>query len=312
MARASGARAQMLLAFESVYGTAPGSGYSRIPFASTNLGEAQGLIDNELLGYGREPLAPSRDVITVDGDLVLPVDVHAAGFWLKALLGAPTTTGTTPKVHTFNSGATSLPSLALEKGLPEVPTYEMFTGCVVDKIAFNQQRRGPLQMTATVIGQGMARATSSGAGSPADITVNRFSHFQGAIKRNTVALGSIVSTEFTYSNNLDRVEVIRADGKIDGLDPGIASLGGNLVARLADTTLLDQASNGTTCDLEFSWTISANLKLVITAHEVHLPRPKTEVSGPGGIQCTFAWQGAKAVSPARAMTAVLTNAVASY
>ncbi len=312
MARAQGARAQMLLAFESVYGTAPASGYTRIPFASTTLGEEQGLVDNELLGYGRDPLTPSRDVITVDGDLVLPIDVHATGFWLKGLLGAPTTTGTTPKIHTFQSGALTLPSLALEKGLPEIPTFEMFTGCVVDKIAFNQQRRGPLQMTATVVGQGMARAGSSAGGTPSDITVQRFSHFQGAVKRNGSDLASIVSTDFTYSNNLDRIEVIRADGKIDGADPSIASLGGSLVARLADTTLLDQATNGTTCSLEFSWTISANLKLVITAHEVHLPRPKTEISGPGGIQCTFAWQAAKASSPARMMTAVLTNAVASY
>ena len=34
MARAIGARAQMALAFESVYGTAPASGFHRMPFAS--------------------------------------------------------------------------------------------------------------------------------------------------------------------------------------------------------------------------------------------------------------------------------------
>ena len=37
MARAQGARAQMALAFETVYGTAPASGYTRVPFASTDL-----------------------------------------------------------------------------------------------------------------------------------------------------------------------------------------------------------------------------------------------------------------------------------
>jgi hypothetical protein len=40
MARAQGARAQMALAFETVYGTAPASGYTRVPFASTTLGSS--------------------------------------------------------------------------------------------------------------------------------------------------------------------------------------------------------------------------------------------------------------------------------
>ena len=35
MARAQGARAQMALAFETVYGTPPPGDYTRVPFAST-------------------------------------------------------------------------------------------------------------------------------------------------------------------------------------------------------------------------------------------------------------------------------------
>ena len=37
MARAQGARAQMALAFESVYGTPPASGFTRMPFATALL-----------------------------------------------------------------------------------------------------------------------------------------------------------------------------------------------------------------------------------------------------------------------------------
>ena len=54
MARAQGARSQMALAFESVYGTSPGSGFKQVPFASTNLGGEQPLLDSELLGFGRD------------------------------------------------------------------------------------------------------------------------------------------------------------------------------------------------------------------------------------------------------------------
>lgn len=53
MARAHGARAQMALAFETVYGTPPASGYRLMPFARTTLGAEQPLLNSELLGYGR-------------------------------------------------------------------------------------------------------------------------------------------------------------------------------------------------------------------------------------------------------------------
>ncbi len=96
MARAQGARAQMALAFETTYGTPPAGGFTKMPFASTTLGAEQPLLNSELLGYGRDPLAPIKDAVTADGDVVVPLDASGFGFWLKAAFGAPTTTGTGP------------------------------------------------------------------------------------------------------------------------------------------------------------------------------------------------------------------------
>lgn len=312
MARAYGSRAQMALAFETVYGTAPASGYIQMPFATSGLGQEQPLIDNELLGYGRDPLAPSRDAINVDGDVVVPVDLVGIGHWLKALFGAPDTTGTTPKVHTYESGNYALPSMSIEIGHPEVPRFEMFSGVRANSLRIEATRRGLLQATVGLIGQGMAPNSATQAGTPSTFALTRFGHFNCAISRNGSALGNIVQADFTYSNNLDRVETIRADGKIDGADPTIASLGGQIRARFADTVLLDQAIAGGACELAFTWTISANASLSITAHSVFLPVPKRPVQGPGGVEATFDWQAALATSPARMCTAVLTNTVASY
>lgn len=88
MARAQGARAQLALAFESTYGTPPGSGFTRVPFASSTLSAAQSLLSSELLGYGRDPLAPIKDSVTVDGAVTIPIDAEAFGFWLKGAFGA--------------------------------------------------------------------------------------------------------------------------------------------------------------------------------------------------------------------------------
>ncbi len=312
MARAYGANAQLLGKFETVYGTPPSGNYIKFPFVSTDLGSEQGLIASDLLGQGRDPSQPIRDVIRVEGNVVVPVDLRNFGHWLKALLGAPTTTGTGPYTHTFASGAASLPSLALEVGMPEVPIFFTEAGVRVNSAQFTFARSGAANATLNCIAQGEADAGVTGGGTPTTASLTRFNQFQASIKKDGVQLGNITGAQLTYSNNLERIETIRSDGKIDGADPTIAALTGNIEVRFADTTLIDAATDNTPLELAFAYTIDADKSLTFTAHEVYLPKPKLAISGPGGVQATFDWQAAKATAPARMLTVVLKNDVASY
>jgi hypothetical protein len=428
MARARGANAVMAAAFESVYGTAPGSGYFKLPFVSAELGDEQNLIASDLLGLGREPLPPSRDVVNNSGDVVVPVDLRNFGRWLKLLLAAPTTaqgvaasghfdfsaqpttgssitiggaswtfvtsgptgdqsvigatlretlanavaglnasattalasesytlnlagtriivmhdtvgtggnsitlaasttpasnatasgstlsggSATGPYNHVFTSGALTLPSMAVEIGLPDVPSYGLNTGVRADSMKIQMQRSGLLSATMSLIAQGETRAGSSSAGSPSEAVIERFSQFQGEVRRNGAPLGNIVSAEITYSNSLDKVEVLRPDGRIEDAEPANVAVTGNIVVRFADTVLLDQAVNGSAAEISFGWNISAAKALTFALHEVYLPKPKLSVDGPGGIQATFNFQAAKKSGLNRTMTATLINDVAAY
>jgi hypothetical protein len=313
MARAQGARAQMALAFENTYGTSPSGGFTRVPFASTSLGSEQPLLNSELLGYGRDPLAPIKDAVTADGDVVVPIDVAAFGFWLKAAFGDPVTTGAdAPYTHAFQSGNWSLPSMAIETGMPEVPRYAMYTGCVLDQLSWQMQRSGLLTATARLVAQGETVGPTSSVGTPAAIELQRFGHFNGAITRNGSALGNVVSAEITYANNLDRIETIRGDGRIDGADPSIAALTGRIEVRFADQTLVTQAINGDPCELEFGYSLPSGESFAFKVHAVYLPRPRIEVSGPQGVQATFDWQAARDNTLGRMCTATLINDVEAY
>lgn len=312
MARAYGANAQLLGKFETVYGTPPSGNYIKFPFVSSDLGSEQGLIASDLLGQGRDPSQPIRDVIRVEGNVVVPVDLRNFGHWLKALLGAPTTTGTGPYTHTFASGAASLPSLALEVGMPEVPIFFTEAGVRVNSAQLTFARSGAANATLNCIAQGETDAGVTGGGTPTTASLTRFNQFQGSIKKDGVQLGNVTGAQLTYSNNLERIETIRSDGKIDGADPTIAALTGNIEVRFADTTLIDAATDNTPLELAFAYSIDADKSLTFTAHEVYLPKPKLAISGPGGVQATFDWQAAKATSPARMLTVVLKNDVASY
>ena len=231
MARAQGARVQMALAFETTYGMPPVGGFTKMPFASTSLGAEQPLLNSELLGYGRDPLAPIKDAVTADGDVVVPLDAEAFGFGLKTAFGDPTTTGTGPWTHEFQSGAWTLPSMSIETGMPEVPRYAMYSGWVLDQINWQMQRSGLLTATARLVAQGETVGTTTSAGTPAALELQRLGHFNGAIPRNGSALGNVVSADITYANNLDRIETIRSDGRIDGADPSIAALTGSIEVR---------------------------------------------------------------------------------
>ena len=312
MARAQGARAQMTLAFETSYGTPPVGGYTRMPFASTTLGAEQPLLGNELLGFGRDPLAPIKDAVTVDGDVVVPIDAEGFGIWLKAAFGAPTTTGTGPYTHEFRSGGWSLPSLSIETAMPEVPRYAMYSGCVLDQLSWQVQRSGLLTATAKLVAQGETVGTSTSAGTPTDLALQRFGHFNGAISRNGAALGNLVSAEITYANNLDRIETIRADGKIEGADPSIAALTGRIEVRFADTTLVSQALNGEPCEISFAYALPSGESLTLTAHAVYLPRPRLEIAGPQGVQARFDWQAARDATLGRMCTVTLVNSAEAY
>ena len=294
MGRAPGARALMTLAFETTYGTPPVSGFTHMPFASTSLGAEQPLLNSEILGYGQDPLAPIKDAVTADCDVVVPLDAEASGFWLKAAFGAPTSTGAqAPHSQEFQSGPWTLPGMSIETGMLELPRYAMYSGCVLDQITSQMQRSGLLTATARIVAQSETVGTTTSAGTPAALELKRFGHFNGAITRNGSARGHVVSAEITYANNRDRIETIRSDGRIDGADPSIAALTGRVEVRFADQTLVTPAIDGEACEMEFAYVLPSVESLTFTIHAVSLPRPRIEISGLQGVQATFDWLAAR-------------------
>jgi hypothetical protein len=202
--------------------------------------------------------------------------------------------------------------MSIEVGMPDVPSYGMNFGAGANTLAISLQRSGLLNATIGIIAQGETRSTSSGAGVPAESVIERFTQFTGTIRRDGVPLGNVTSGSFNFSNGLDKVEVIRPDGRIGGIDPAMVAVTGEAVVRFADTTLLDLAVAGTPIELSYGWSISAAKALTITAHSVWLPRPKLPITGPNGVQATFGWQASEHPTLAKTCTITLVNDVSSY
>ncbi|SFK41599.1 phage tail tube protein [Caulobacter sp. UNC279MFTsu5.1] len=426
--RARGANAQVAIAFPSFYGGVPGSGFTKIPFSQIALGETQGLVESDVLGYGRNPLEPDLDVIVNDGSITVPVDQRLFGLHLKLLLGPPQTTqgvaatgkltfalqptvnstitiggqaftfkasapgandiligatvaetvrntvwalnrsavagvavasystdldaaavtvtydavgtggnamtiaaGTSPASnvtvsgatlaggsasgpynHVFKAGALTLPDAAIEIGMPDVPTFAMNYGAMYNTLAVPMQRSGNLNATFNIIAQGeKPRTTTSAAGTLAELVLTRFSQFTGFIEREGVPLGNIVSGAMNVSNGLDKAEVIRADGRIDGVDPGMVAVTPEIVSRFADMSLLDLATGRTPVDIAFGWRAGPDARLTFRVPQLRLPKPQLPVTGPGGVQGTFPGQAHRNAA-GDVLIVTLVNDVASY
>jgi hypothetical protein len=183
---------------------------------------------------------------------------------------------------------------------------------VLDTLSWQMQRSGLLTATASLVSQGEVVTASSTAGTLSEIELQRFGHFNGSVTRNGAPLGNIVSAEITYANNLDRIETIRADGRIEGADPSIAALTGRIEVRFSDAILLNQAIAGDPCELTFGYALPSGQSFTVTAHAVYLPRPRIEIPGPQGIQASFDWQAARDAGVGRMCTATLVNDVEEY
>ena len=228
-------------------------------------------------------------------------------------MGQPVTTAITDgQQHFFSSSATNLPSMTVEVGLPEVPSYGQNFGVRGNTMRVQMQRSGLLTATLGLIAQGENKLVTSGAGTPAEASIERFSPFQGAITRAGVALASVTAADFTYSNGLEKVETIRGDGRIEDADPGMVMMSGSITTRFRDTTLLDQATAGDPVALTFGWVTDAGRSLVFEVPAVYLPRAKTPVTGPNGVQATFNWQAAKDSVSGKTIIATLRNNVTTY
>lgn len=240
MARAYGWNAKLLIAEESTYGTLSSGPFTQVPFASSAIDSEQGLISSNVLGLGRAPTTPFQDVINVEGDLAVPVDIRNIGIWLKAVFGVPeTTTENGVYTHTFESGKTTLPSYSLELGLAEVPEYIRFLGARANSIAFNFARSGEAQVTVSLMAQSETASETSVSDAPEVKNYTRFSQFQGFIKSGGETLANVTSASVTYSNNLEKIETIRSDGKVEAID-----LGRGLVVRFDCGSLWRQCVDG--------------------------------------------------------------------
>lgn len=314
MAQARGYLSKVALDFETTFGTDPGSpnGLS-MPVNSFDVKSSRNLNTAQTIRGNRNPAEPFDGNVRVNGSAVVPVDAIAFGYWLKAMFGNPTTSGSGTYTHTFKVGDTQ-PSMVLEKAFATAtPTYAKMNGCKVGKMSMQVGGDGELTANLDIEGAKETIGTTAYDATLTAVQLSRFNNFQAAIKEGGVALASCTDFSFDLDFGLDtEVYTIGGGGTRGDIPEGILAVSGTMTVLFENTALLTKAQNSTETSLELTFTAGANI-LKFTFPEVRLQMNTPGISGPTGIRLELPWVAYYGNDAgASAVKVELTNSQATY
>jgi hypothetical protein len=304
---------------ESTLATLPsGNWIQTVAYGPITLGEKQGFEDDPILGAGLvntvDTSQPAPALPSAGGNIMVPLDLSHAGYWLKRAFGAPSTSGApSDYTHAFASGAESLPTFAVELKKGSALFYDTL-GCAVNRLTFNASRKaGYDRFGVEIIAVKEAKNTSSQGGTPAAMVARApVAAALPVFKLNGTLAGQVLAIDAAYDNKLIGQDFISGDAHIAGIERDAeATFTGTLRVRFKDATYHDLGISGATFSGELLWQVSSVRSLSLLAPLMRIERTPIEVQGPGGIDVSFPFRcEADATNPM--LTATLKSAVATF
>ena len=317
MPQARGFFEKLNFIFESTYNTQPtisAGDMVSLPFISNNVGSSENMIDNETIIVGqRWEGEPAFGNISVEGPISVPFDVLNMGYWLKLLLGAPTTTGTGPYVHTFEPSADS-PSATIETAFTDINRFHRFNGVKINKMALNFAVDTMLKVDMDMLGgKEAASAGTTLDATPQEETLTLFNARDISVKIGGVTVGIIKEINLNIDNVLaDDVYTLSSNGFRYSLPETKLMLSGDAQVLFLDSTYTDMAVNGTETSVEIIATRGTNT-LSILLPEVKFPRQPLQRDGHGPIYYPMNFKGYfQDAAEGVPLRVVLTNDKTSY
>jgi hypothetical protein len=302
--------------YEATYGVKPtitaGSTIA-LPFISQGLGLDENMIVSEVIRAGkRYATAPAFGNINASGDIVVPVEAVAFGYWLTMAFGAPTTTGTNPYTHVFKP-VNDNPSMWLEGGFADKNLFFQWTGLKLNKMSFNFQVNNEVNATMSMIGRDEVTATATVDATPVVPAYRKFQAKDIVMKEG----GSEIATAMNCTLNIEQgiaedQYTLSGNGRRVEAPEGMLKVNGSATMLFRDLTYYNKAKNNTETSIEIILTRGADvLKLLLP--EVVFPQKPVTRSGAGpvtyNIEFEAYWHDGSEGAP---IVATLINDQASY
>lgn len=218
MAKISGSNVTFNIGKETTLGVSPVA-MQQLKCITTGEGlnsSASELVSNTITPI-RDITGLRNGIYSASGDMSAEWSSEGCGIFLEGLLGAKTTTGTGPYVHTYRRAST-VPSLTIERVYKSNDT-QVYNGCKVNSIAFNFDSGALVTATISLMG------TKSGKGtSVIDAVADSYDHIPYAgIDASIITIDGVNTTvikgSMTITNALEVSNVLGsqyADDVVEG------------------------------------------------------------------------------------------------
>ena len=312
-----------LVGAQSTFGTPATGNYTKTYIRSHSLIMKQPFANDPVLGLprnnNRDATAPAPGLITLAGNIVVPLDYNHIGVWLAAAFGAATDTGSAdPYTHIFTSGSETLPFLTpeVEIQMPAGgPIFMQYGSLLVSKFTLDASRAaGEEKMTFDMMGQVEAQNSASAGGTPATPWARDMVQAAiGAFNVNGEPAANILKISATYDNKPKAQEYLgNSSGLISGIDlDDESTFSGTLQLRFRDTTMYALGIAQTAFEGTILYSRASGRLVQFDAPNMRLEPAGVEIQGPAGIEQTFTFRCEQS-SSAPMLTTTLKNLVPTY
>jgi hypothetical protein len=294
MAQQKGATSTVTIGFEATAGTVATDGFV-MPINSCNIKPSQAVNKANTISSSRSPVQPFRGNKSVEGTIVVPLDSVAMWYWVKAILGAPTTSGAGPYVHEYKIGA-SVPSLTIEEGFTDLTTdkFYRYLGCKVTSLDIGFGGDGELIATIGIMGMSYSVETTAFDATPTAITISRTSNFQAALLEGGSSFAYATAVNLKLDNGLDGdTYVIGSNGTRGSINEGVCEVSGSLDMLYNDNAeaVLAKGLAATESSLKVTCTAAATSIFEVEVQELEYGVSGPEIPGPQGLKASLPFQG---------------------
>lgn len=317
--QAIGVYTTLKMGFETEFGKDPADLATKavqMPFNTCGLAASQNKTDPATIRGRRDPVEPIMGNIDVSGDLAVPMDATAFGYWWKAAMGAPVTTAVEGKdgffKHVFKP-ADDQPSLVLEKGFSKINSYAKYNGCKVSKISISAGGDGELTATISIMGCDEKISTTTICANPSEPVMNRLNNFMA----NLILGGNKTATVTAFTMDIDfgldgDTYALGGKGYRTAVNEGLINISGSMTAFFCDNTYLELAENNMETSAELTLEVG-ELQMSLLLPEIKFSRNSPAVDGPSGIKQELQYSAYYQDSDENAAIVVtMQNKVASY
>lgn len=292
-------------------------------YTECSLAASRNNVQPNTISSDRSRPRPGAGNYDISGNLNVELAPETVGFFLRHVLGAPTTTGASaPYTHTFRPKA--LPTgLIVEKDWTAniASKVEHFLGCRVGQATIDIPQEGAATLSMQLQGAKYAIAAAVLDASLADPGHTGWFAPDCTVKVGGSTVTTVKSVQFTVNNNMDGGRYALGSGgeRID-LPEGFADVTGSVTA-IVSTDLfsgyIDKAVARTDTTLEVILTFgnglggsagNENLSIKLDHAQIELATPP--ITSPGGMEMSFTFTSYKSGSTDKGLVAVLLSPLA--